>query len=86
MKAENLPPRYVYNYSKLLGRIKEKFGTQEKFALSLGIGRVSLSQCLNGRVEFSQSEILRACELLKISKNDVSEYFLNTDISGHNIE
>ena len=68
-----------YNYSKLLGKIKEMYDTQEKFALALGIGRVSLSQRLNGKLEFSQNEILKSCELLKIKKKDIPLYFFVED-------
>lgn len=65
----------TYNYSKLLGKIKEIYNTQEKFANALGIGRVSLSQRLNGKLEFSQNEILMATELLSIKKKDIPLYF-----------
>lgn len=77
MKKENSKDAvvYKYNYSKLLGKIKEIYDTQEKFALALGIGRVSLSQRLNGKLEFSQNEILKSCELLSIKKKDIPLYF-----------
>ncbi|SFR80847.1 DUF739 family protein [Anaeromicropila populeti] len=64
-----------YNYNKLLGKIKELYGTQEKFALELGIGRVSLSQRLNCKLEFSQQEISRSIDLLGLNKNDIPLYF-----------
>ena len=63
------------NYSKLRGKIKEIFGTQEAFAEALGIGRVSLSQRLNNLLEFTQDEMFKACELLKISACDIPDYF-----------
>lgn len=64
-----------YNYNKLLGKIKELYGTQERFAKELGIGRVSLSQRLNNKLEFTQNEILLGCRLLDISKDDIPIYF-----------
>lgn len=69
----------TYNYSKLLGKIKEIYDTQEKFSQALGIGRVSLSQRLNGKLEFSQNEILRASELLNIRKKDIPLYFFTEE-------
>lgn len=66
----------VYDYSKLVGKIKEKFGTQEKFADALDLGRVSLSLSLNSKREFSQKEINSAIELLNLEKTDIPEYFL----------
>ncbi|BFK81283.1 DUF739 family protein [Clostridium baratii] len=64
-----------FDYSKLRGRIREKFGTQDNFAKALEIGRVSLSQRLNNHLEFTQEEINNACELLEINKNDIAKYF-----------
>ena len=65
----------MFDYSKLRGRIKEKFGTQDRFANALGIGRVSLSQRLNNSLGFSQEEILRAAELLEIPTEEIPAYF-----------
>ena len=41
----------VYNYNKLRGKIKEKCGTQEIFAKKMEIGRTSISQKLNNKIE-----------------------------------
>lgn len=65
----------MFDYSKLKGRIKEKYDTQDRFAKSLGIGRVSLSQRLNNNLDFSQKEILRASELLEIPTEEIPVYF-----------
>lgn len=65
----------VYDYRKLRGRIKEVCGTQNSFSKELGIGRVSLSQRLNNQMEFSQDEMIRACEILKIEKEEIPAYF-----------
>ncbi len=65
----------VYNYRALMGLIKERYGTQERFAEEMGLGRVSLSQRLNSKLEFRQSEIKRAVELLEIPKESIGAYF-----------
>jgi transcriptional regulator with XRE-family HTH domain len=70
----------VFDYSKLRGKIKEVFGTQDKFAERLGIGRVSLSQRLNNLLEFTQKEILQACELLHIPIEQMPEYFFKEKV------
>lgn len=70
----------VYDYSKLVGKIKEKFGTQEKFADALDLGRVSLSLSLNSKREFSQKEINSAIELLNLEKTDIPEYFFKEKV------
>lgn len=51
-------------------------GTQAVFAGKLGIGRVSLSQRLNNQSEFSQDEIFKSCEILKIDLPEIPTYFL----------
>lgn len=68
------------DYSKLRGKIKERFKTQDNFARALGIGRVALSQKLNGKVDFSQSEISKSVSLLEISCDDISEYFFTEKV------
>lgn len=69
-----------WNYSKLRGKIKEIFGTQDAFAEAIGIGRVSLSQRLNNMLEFTQEEMFRACDLLGISMCDIQEYFFTPQV------
>lgn len=69
-----------YDYRKLLGKIKEKYNTQEKFAKDLELGRVSLNLSLNSKREFSQNEINKATELLKIDKKEIPEYFFTEKV------
>lgn len=68
----------IFDYSKLRGRIKEKFNTQDNFASALGIGRVSLSQRLNNQIEFDDREIFKAIRLLELTDDDIPEYFFCT--------
>lgn len=68
------------NYSKLRGRIKEIYNTQNDFARALGIGKVSLSKRLNGKLDFTQSEISKSAELLKIPFESITEYFFDTKV------
>ena len=68
--------KMAYNYKKLLGRIVEIYGTQYEFAKVLGVSEHTLSMKLNNKVNFKQSEIAKACELLNISSIEVSDYFL----------
>lgn len=64
-----------YNYSKLLGRIVEKVGTQSNFADKVGLSERSVSLKLNGKVGWKQSEIAKACEVLGICDNEIPDYF-----------
>ena len=54
----------AFDYSKLRGKIKEVFGTQEKFADAMSMSTVTLSAKLNGRVDWTQAEMNLACDLL----------------------
>jgi hypothetical protein len=69
-----------YDYSKLRGKIKEKFSTQNEFAKKIGMGRVSLSQRLNCKLEFSQEDINKSIEVLDLTASDIPEYFFNSKV------
>ena len=64
-----------YDYSKLLGRIKEKVSNNAVFSSQLGISERTLSVKLNNKVDFRQREITRACEVLDIDDKDIHTYF-----------
>lgn len=70
----------AFDYNKLRGKIKEVCGTQDNFARAIGIGRVSLSQRLNNVLEFSNAEILSACEVLGIDTKDIPVYFFTLEV------
>ena len=72
----------AYNYKKLLGRIVEVFGTQYEFAQALHVSEHSLSMKLNNKVNFKQPEITKACELLKISPSEMSDYFFTEEVQN----
>lgn len=63
------------NESKLRGRIREKFSTQEAFAEAVGMANTTLSAKLNGKTDWKRQEIEDACRLLDISAADIPLYF-----------
>lgn len=65
----------AFDYSKLRGRIVEKYGCQRNFAEAFPISERSLSLKLNSVVFFKQPEISRACELLDIPAEEIPHYF-----------
>ena len=65
----------VFDYSKLLGRIKEKGLTQESLAKNIGITPGSMSEKLNNKANFKQKEIFAICRELDISVGEIGEYF-----------
>lgn len=70
----------AYDYSKLLGRITEKYGTQARFSGAIGLSERSLSLKLNGRTPFKQPEITKACSLLEIEGVDIPQYFFTLKV------
>lgn len=70
----------IYNYSKLLGRIKEKFNCNVNFAIKMGFSERTLSLKLNNKMDFRQNEIDKACILLEIPINEVHDYFFTKNV------
>lgn len=68
----------VFNYSKLKGKIIEVCGTQTTFAKLMSLSERTISLKLNNRVFWKQNEIQRACNILKISIDEVDDYFFKT--------
>lgn len=72
----------AYDYSKLLGRIVEKYSTQSAFAVAMGISERTLSLKLNNRIPFKQTEIQRSCVLLDIKVADIPAYFFTMKVQA----
>jgi len=69
-----------FDYSKLLGRIKEKGFTQETLAKLIGITPGSMSEKLNNKANFKQKEIFLIRQILDISIGEVGEYFFTQKV------
>ena len=65
----------MYDYSKLRGRIVEKFGTISAFTKALGSSTVTVSAKLNNKSGFSRGDIEHWSELLKIPSSEIGLYF-----------
>lgn len=65
----------VMDYSKLIGRIIEKFGTRTAFAKAMGLKVEALSRRLNHGKSFETEEYIKACELLDIPPKEIYIYF-----------
>lgn len=67
-----------YNYSKLLGRMRECGITQEQLAKEIGKNESTLSAKLNNRSQFNAEEMDAICKVLDISNEEISTYFFAT--------
>ena len=68
-------PKIVYDYSKLLGRMREMNYTQNVLSNRIGISKASLNSKLGNKVDFKQNEITRICNVLDITPELVTVYF-----------
>lgn len=64
-------------YSDLRGLIRAKYKTQANFAHALGIGESAVNAKLNGRTDFTRTEIEKSCVLLGIPFSKAGNYFFN---------
>lgn len=66
---------YEYDYSKLRGRIIEKFGNILNFCKEIQISEPSIYSKLKHKTEFTQTQIVRSCTLLNIPTTEIPVYF-----------
>lgn len=71
-----------YDYSRLKGRITEKFGTQRDFAKALKREDTYVSRYLNGIGKFTQPIIALWVEALDIDKADIGSYFFTLKVDN----
>jgi len=70
----------AFDYSKLRGRIVEKFGSQVSFAKAMDISERTLSLKMSGKRTWKQPEICLAIKLLGLSYKDISDYFFALEV------
>ena len=64
-----------YDYSKLRGRIVEKFYNVQAFADALGVSRQNVDATLHDKVGFTRDKIVKWANMLGIQKEDYLAYF-----------
>lgn len=72
----------VKDFSKLSGRIVEKFVTQSNFAVAMGLSERSISLKLNGKVNWKDDEIEKAITLLELNVEDIPVYFFTRKVQA----
>lgn len=72
----------TFDYSKLRGKIVEKFRTQGGFARAIHMSDRSMSLKLNNGIGLSQSDIILWCNILDIETKDIPEYFFTEKVSN----
>lgn len=69
-----------FKYRRLMGAIKEKYGTQDAFAEAIGMGRSSLNLRLNGKIEWSKEEMAKAMDALGLPIVLIPFYFFEEKV------
>ena len=64
-----------FDYSKLLGRIRELGYTQKTLAAVVKMSVSQLNQCLKNKANFKHAKILEICNVLDIQSSEIGVYF-----------
>lgn len=69
----------MIDYSRLLGKIVEKYHSRDAFGKMMGWHPATTSYKLTGKSEWKQGEVLKACGLLGILIEEIPVYFFNEE-------
>lgn len=67
--------KIIYDFSKLRGRIVEKFGSQSAYAEFKGWAVQQLNRKLQNSVRFTPTDIDSICDDLDIEVGEIGEFF-----------
>lgn len=70
----------LFDFSRLRGRIVEKYGTCDNFAAAMDRSKVWLSSRLNNSVQWRSAEMREAAALLEIPDVEIPAYFLTLKV------
>lgn len=70
----------AFNFSKLKGRIIEKYGSQTEFVKKFGISDTTFSMKMNNKVRFTSDDIVKICDMLDIPEKDIGAYFFTIKV------
>lgn len=71
---------FKYDYSSLLGKIKEMGYTQETLAKDIGLSACSLNQKLKNLRSFKQSEMSKICVAIGVDFSQIGYYFFTLKV------
>lgn len=70
------------DYSKLRGKIVEVFGTMSKFAKEMEYSERTISLKINGKIDFTQSDIAKTVDLLGLQDEEIPVYFFTNKVQS----
>lgn len=71
-----------FDFSKLSGKIVEKYKSQSIFAAIMGMSERTLSLKLNNKVSWRNTETHKCAQLLGIEQFEISEYFFKEKVQN----
>lgn len=71
-----------FDFSKLRGRIVEKYNSQAEFSRVLGVVPLTVSRKVNGETPFTSTEITKWCDKLEIPTDEIQTYFFTEKVHG----
>lgn len=71
-----------FDYSKLRGRIVEKFGSIEAFSSETSITNISVSKKLNNKVPISRADMIEWSKLLEIPVEEYGLFYCTEKLNG----
>jgi len=69
------------SYSKLRGRIVEKYGTLGAFCDAIGMSRQAFGKKLSGETPFTTTQMLEYSEILGIPRKEMLSYFFDGKVA-----
>lgn len=72
--------KYNFDYSKLLGKIKECSLNQDDCAKKIGLSAQSFNYKINNKRAFTQPQIKEIVKLLNIKPIEIDEYFFTEKV------
>lgn len=70
------------DYSKLRGKIIEVFGTMSKYANAMNYSERTVSLKINGKIDFTQSDIAKTVNLLDLRDEEIPVYFFTNKVQN----
>ena len=70
----------AFDYSKLRGRIVEKYKSQAAFSKAFGLSENSLCRKMTNKGRFSTDDIVRISKMLEIPAAELHEYFFTQKV------
>lgn len=78
--------KYIYDFSKLRGRIREKIGTECEFAKQIGRTQNYLTSVFASKSYFTPNDISTICKVLDIDHLDIPIYFFVEKVHANGTE